>query len=158
MNQKRTIILVLIAGAFVLLSISSLLFWQPALVMENSMEPALSDGDWIFIQKINKKPVKGDIVVFRNPYNGDFVVKRVILIAHDKLIINDNWLITDFGNYYMSPRQVNKFKNTDSVPENSFFAAGDNIMVSEDSRDWGFILYKDISGKMMFNSSGDLTE
>jgi signal peptidase I len=157
MNQKR-IIIILIIGVVLLLILSSLLLWQPALVMENSMEPALSNGDWIFIQKVSKNPEKGDIVIFKNPFSGDFVIKRVILVEHEKLVIDDNWLITDFGSYYLSPRQIETFLPTNYVPENFFFAAGDNMMISEDSRDWGFISYKDITGKMMFNNSGEITE
>lgn len=48
---------------------------RPYEVSGHSMEPALADGDWVFLG--SKPPRHGDVVVFREPDSGHLAVKRV---------------------------------------------------------------------------------
>ena len=49
-------------------------------VEDVSMEPTLKAGDYVMINKLSylfRKPSKGDIVVFKHPNAGSFLIKRI---------------------------------------------------------------------------------
>jgi signal peptidase I len=53
-------------------------------VREASMEPTLTEGDWILAHRRAGVPNRGDIVVFISPSDaGRFLVKRVIGLPHE---------------------------------------------------------------------------
>jgi signal peptidase I len=144
-------------------------------IPSGSMKPTLQIGDHILVSKFSygvripytgkvvlpvKEPQRGDIVVFKFPVDPrkDFI-KRVIGVAgdvveiHDKTIyINGKRLNHDVG-VYNDPRTIaGSLKPRDnfgpiSVPQGALFVMGDNRDESFDSRFWGFVPVRDVSGK-----------
>ena len=51
-------------------------------VSGTSMEPTLSEGDWVWVNKV-AEPKRGDIVVAYEPSSGKALVKRVVAIEGD---------------------------------------------------------------------------
>ena len=117
---------------------------QRTQVQGSSMEPMLSNGDNLIVDKISyrfRDPERYDIIVFPFQYEDNtFYIKRIIglpgetvTIRDGKVYINDSTEplrddfcpetpVGDFGPY--------------EVPEGCYFMLGDNRNVSKDSRYW----------------------
>jgi len=137
---------------FVAISLMALLFcfsfFNIYQVRENSMEPLLLSGQTIVA--IRDRSVKsGDIVVFENPEDHRLVVKRFLLSPGDPVIIRNCILITPEGNIPLTKRQSHMLSTFDFIPDNMFFALGDNIFNSHDSRDYGPVTIDNIKGKVL---------
>lgn len=120
-------------------------FVVPTVVSGESMYPTLNTKDYLIINKLaykTDKPSRGDIVVFKTDLkNSDgekkSLVKRVIGLPNDHLIIKS-------GQVYINNKLIDEpyLKDTYTVgdidmkiPSDSYFAMGDNRLVSKDSRD-----------------------
>jgi len=144
-------------------------------IPSGSMKPTLQIGDHILVNKFIfgvkipywnttiiplKSPQRDDIIVFRYPVdpNKDFI-KRVIGVGGDvvesrdkQLYVNSKLVNHDFG-VHSDPRILSgENRPRDNfgpitVPENSLFVMGDNRDESFDSRFWGFVNLKAVSGK-----------
>jgi signal peptidase I len=117
-------------------------------VKSDSMEPFLYSGQTILIIK-GKSPRSGDVVVFENPEDKKLVVKRCILSPGDPIIINNGSLIIDRKKIPLTTKQLRSLSSMKFIPENMFFAAGDNIFNSHDSRDYGPVLTANLKGRVL---------
>jgi len=143
---SRHLFLFITASAFALFICVS--FFKVYQVRENSMEPYLHSGQTIIILK-EKKPKTGDIVVFENPEDSKLVVKRCILSPGDPVIINNGSLITTDKRIPLTSKQLKKLSSLNFIPENMFFATGDNIFNSHDSRDYGPVFIENLKGRVL---------
>jgi len=144
-------------------------------IPSGSMKPTLQIGDHILVNKFIfgvkipywdktiiplKSPRRDDIIVFKYPVdpNKDFI-KRVVGVGGDvvesrdkQLYVNSKLVNHDFG-VHSDPRILSgENRPRDNfgpitVPENSLFVMGDNRDESFDSRFWGFVNLKAVSGK-----------
>jgi signal peptidase I len=142
----RHIFLFITASAFALFICIS--FFKVYQVRENSMEPFLRNGQTILIIK-EKNPQSGDVVVFKNPEDSKLVVKRCILSPGDPVIIDNGSLITSEIKIPLTTKQLKKLSSLTFIPENMFFAAGDNIFNSHDSRDYGPVFIENLKGRVL---------
>jgi signal peptidase I len=144
-------------------------------IPSGSMKPTLQIGDHILVSKfiygvkipyLNtvllpiKNPQRGDIVVFKYPLDPkkDFI-KRVIGLPGDvvelrdkAVYINRQRLNHDVGVYSDSHIIAGNLRPRDNlgpitVPSGGLFVMGDNRDESYDSRFWGFVPLRDVSGK-----------
>jgi len=144
-------------------------------IPSGSMKPTLQIGDHILVSKfiygvkipyLNtvllpiKNPQRGDIVVFKYPLDPkkDFI-KRVIGIPGDVVEIRDKSVYVnrerlnhDVGVYSDSHIIAGNLRPRDNlgpitVPSGGLFVMGDNRDESYDSRFWGFVPLRDVSGK-----------
>jgi signal peptidase I len=135
-------------------------FWIPS----GSMLPTLQVGDRVLVAKFwmwFATPKRGDVYVFKYPEDPsrDFI-KRIVALPGDTVDIRDgvvfvNGFPTDEpyvvykDRYTMRP---NRFYPTVpfTVPENKYFALGDNRPNSQDGRFWGYVPAEDIHGPAFF--------
>ena len=144
-------------------------------IPSGSMKQTLQIGDHILVNKFiygvkipywrnivipGKDPQPGDIIVFKPPHDPekDFI-KRVIGVGGDvvecrnkQLFVNQKPVNHDFAVYTDSRVYAQQIRERDNfgpitVPKNSLFVMGDNRDESYDSRFWGFVNLKAVSGK-----------
>lgn len=126
-------------------------------VSGTSMLPAIQDGDEVTLNSPKKYGLKrGDIVSFNNQETGNlFYIKRIIGLPGEQISIKN-------GYYYINGKaleedytlnQLPTFGNTFlpdcesvTIPNDHYFASGDNRTVSSDSRMIGFIDKNDVEG------------
>ena len=144
-------------------------------VESGSMEPTLTQGDRILVNKLAGSPSRGDLVVFSRP-DGD-LVKRVVALAGETVYFFDDGVVGIGDNYLQEPylsAGTGTFvraaiPNCDpsesvagavacTVPEDHVFVLGDNRSVSFDSRNFGPVPREDLIGNaaVQFWPLGDL--
>ncbi len=124
-----------------------------------SMEPALSGGDQVWIDKLSyyfHDPDRFDIIVFRR--DGIFFIKRIIALPGERIwisragriYIDDRLLEENYGIAVMSYAGIAAKELT--LGEGEYFVLGDNRPESFDSRyeEVGVIERSQIMGKAVF--------
>ena len=96
-----------------------------------------------------KTPHRGDIIIYENPDDKKLVVKRCILSPGDPVNISGGYLITEYIKIPLTAKQEKKLTGVDFIPKDMFFAIGDNIFNSHDSRDYGPIFIDNLKGKVL---------
>lgn len=125
-----------------------------------SMEPALYNGQQIFVDRflyVLSSPKKGDVVVFlpNGNENSHYYVKRVVATPGDHLVIKDgllfvNGIESEWVTDYISDAGI--AANEFTLENGEYFCIGDNPGNSEDSRSANIGPVKDIDiiGKAWF--------
>ena len=154
----------ILAAVFIAV-VLNLFFGMTTNVVGSSMEPALYNGQKIWVDRfryILSSPKKGDVVVFlpKGNENAHYYVKRVVADPGDKVLIRGGVL---YVNGVESSWVTEKFSDP-GIAENEFvlqsgefFCVGDNPGQSEDSRsaNIGPVKESDIVGKAWFHSSSE---
>lgn len=156
-------ILEVVVGAIALFLFIYLLVMQPHKIKGSSMVPNFQDGEYLLTDKISYDfgtPKRGDVIVFNAPVaQGEEYIKRIIGLPGETVSVRDgkvyvNGQILDekylpaglqtSGNLFLQDGQ------TVTVPASQYFVMGDNRPNSSDSRAWGFVTSREITGKAWF--------
>ncbi|MCX6705154.1 MAG: signal peptidase I [Candidatus Woesebacteria bacterium] len=149
-----------------------LLIMRPHKISGQSMMPNFQDGEFLLTEKVTyyiRNPQRGDVVVFMPPISTtDEFIKRVISLPGEKVMVRA-------GRVYINDKLLNEpyiksdvstaggpFLNDNTeftVPAGEYFVMGDNRPNSSDSRYWGPITKKVMTGRAWIsywpiNSSG----
>lgn len=134
---------------------------QPFYVKGASMEPNFYDHEYLIIDEISYRlnsPERGDIVVFRYPYDpSQYFIKRIIGLPGETLRLNDGEItianpshpdgfILDEDLYL--PDIFTQGSADITLDFNQYYILGDNRASSLDSRSFGPIELGDIIGKV----------
>ncbi len=119
---------------------------QRTAVDGSSMEPMLSDGDNLLVDKITyrfREPQRYDIIVFPPQYEvNTYYIKRIIGLPGEtvridlegNIYINDEILPENYGREIISPDKVGRATKPVVLGEDEYFVLGDNRNNSMDSR------------------------
>ncbi len=132
---------------------------QPFIVSGSSMIPSYHDGNYLIIDELSYRfedPKRGDVIVFRFPPEpSKFLIKRIAGLPGETIHIhNDTITITNKehpegfvwqqGAITASGR---KAEQTVTLRSDEYFVLGDNRDESADSRLWGNLPRKYITGR-----------
>lgn len=131
----------------------------------HSMEPTLMNNDSVAVFKLAygipspsrnsfliqwSEPKRNDIVIFL--HDNKIVTKRCAAVSGDHLDFStDSGYILTVNNkhVFLTPPEYEKMHNFEKVPEGYVLVLGDNLSDSVDSRDYGFVSVKNITGKII---------
>ena len=121
-----------------------------------SMEPTLSDGDSLIVDKISyrfRDPKRFDIIVFPYKYEKNtYYIKRIIGLPGETVQVTDGYVYIN-GQKLESDTYGAELMQAEASPvtlsEDEYFVMGDNRNHSSDSRDpsVGVIKRKDLMGR-----------
>ena len=145
------------AVSFVLVIPVRLYVFEPFVVSGAAMEPTYMSGDYLFVNKLDRNFVHGDVVVFRYPEDPTtFFIKRVIgtpsehvEVRAGKVFINGQ--ILDESKYYFGDTPGD---TSVTLTNDQYFVLGDNRTESADSRVWGPVPKENIPGTIFFGVPG----
>jgi len=136
-----------------------LLIMRPHKISGVSMSPNYPDSEYLLTEKVSyykSSPKRGDVVVFTPPVSSDDYIKRIIALPGENISIKNNGIyingellkedyiknvVLTQGESFLTEGQTYK------VPDGEFFVMGDNRSHSYDSRSFGPIKKKVISGR-----------
>ncbi|NNM54132.1 MAG: signal peptidase I [Spirochaetales bacterium] len=105
--------------------------------------PIIGGYSWFW-----KAPMVGDIVILRNPSDGQMIIKRVAGVGGMPLRVKDQQLFIGQRRVPLSAWQAYWLEAVPHVPAHTIFVLGDNPAQSYDSRDWGFAKETSVVGKL----------
>ncbi len=148
----------IVAIAFVLSWVLRTFVIEARVVPTGSMLPTIQLQDRLIVDKFFFKYFDeirpGDIIVFHPPptaHATDDFIKRVIGLPGDKIqIINHITTVNGkaLNEPYLQEQPKNNFGPI-TVPADSLFVMGDNRNNSADSREWGFLPIKNVTGRTL---------
>ena len=110
---------------------------QRTKVSGSSMEPMLSDGDSLIVDKLSyrfSEPERFDIIVVPFRYaEKTYYIKRIIGLPGETVFINDELLSESYGREVIE--DPGRAYEPVTLGENEYFVLGDNRNNSSDSRD-----------------------
>ncbi len=172
-TKRRQIIRIVLSWALAIIVVLLLqrYVFQSYQVFGHSMEPTLSEGDYLVISKLgvswghllgkDSVPKRGEIIVLKSPLDGTRLIKRVIglpgermEVANGKVKVFNQEHINGFDPYQelgIPPRNTSG-QISEVIPQGYIFVIGDNREAggSFDSRsELGPIPLKDIIGHLV---------
>lgn len=136
---------------------------QPFIVSGTSMVPTFQNSNYLIVDELSyhfEQPHRGDVIVFHPPIAGqtqEYYIKRVIGIPGDTVNVKNGVVtITNaahpqgmiLSEPYITADNLEEDVTT-VVPAGSYFAMGDNRPASYDSRRWGLLPAKNITGRVL---------
>ena len=135
---------------------------QPFIVKGASMEPAYEERDYLVIDELSyyfREPARGEVVVFRFPDDpSEFFIKRVIGLPGETVIIENGEVFISSGEAskprrleerYLADELETSGRITQVLEPDEYFVLGDNRAYSKDSRSWGILPQKNITGRVL---------
>ncbi|MDO8492944.1 MAG: signal peptidase I [bacterium] len=132
---------------------------QPFLVSGSSMKPTFHDGEYLIVDEVSyylSKPARGDVVVFRYPYDrSKYFIKRIIGLPDETVEIDQSKIFIKnkenpegflLNESYVTDKNWGTRKSSMTLSNKEYFVMGDNRNASSDSREWGALADEFITG------------
>ncbi len=132
---------------------------EPFVVSGSSMVPTFTDKDYLIIDKISYRlgdPQRDDVIVFKYPHNtSKYFIKRIIALPGETIDVRGETITitndTHPDGLVLEQPFIRDFTNDDihlKLKPDEYYVMGDNRPASSDSRVWGTLNKKYITGKV----------
>ena len=163
-KKKRPGTVYLIGLAVFFFFLLKLFVLDVKIVQGYSMSPTFEPGDIIFINRLAfgitmpvtrhqlvmwSVPKPSDVVLFMEPGSNRNVIKRCAGLPGDPLTVTPQALILRNRVIALTEDQYSVIEGWNTVPEDTVFFIGDNFWRSKDSRNYGFVPYNRLQGKVL---------
>jgi signal peptidase I len=145
-----------LATLLVTLILVFFVFFDTSTVTGPSMQPTLRDHDYVLLTKGLPDPKRGDIVILLVKSDGvtEEWVKRIVAVAGDNVDVRGDVILVNgapeqFAHLSLTRSNAGPFEKV-TVGAGQVFLAGDNRIVSEDSRFVGTFPVTSIVGRVVF--------
>lgn len=138
---------------------------QPFIVRGASMEPNFHDREYLVVDELSyffRPPERGEVIVFHYPLNtAEYFIKRVIGLPGETIEIGpDGVLITNSAapkgfrlqEPYLPAKLPSGPTTRFTLGSKEYVVLGDNRPFSSDSRTWGSLERKFITGRVIFRA------
>ncbi len=134
---------------------------QPFIVSGESMVPTFHNNDYLIVDELSYRfhpPARGDVIVFKPPNQpkGVFYIKRVIGLPGETVTLKGSKIIIinsehPEGMTLNEPylQNITTENMTYKIEEGELFVLGDNRPRSSDSRVWGKLPMKNVTGRAL---------
>ncbi|MFA5207701.1 MAG: signal peptidase I [Candidatus Paceibacterota bacterium] len=175
MTQKEVLTFLLDSLKILLIALAivipiRMLLFQPFMVRGASMEPNYHSSDYLIIDELSyrlRDPQRGEVIVFQYPLDPSYrYIKRIIALPNETIEIKNGEVYISRAegeaqkvdeSLYLSSKTQEEWKNTSYGPltlkQNEYFVMGDNRNNSSDSRVWGVLPIKNITGRVLLRLS-----
>jgi signal peptidase I len=130
---------------------------QPFLVNGASMDTTFKDGEYLIVDELSyhfREPARLDVVVFKYPIDPKkYFIKRIIGLPGETVQVQGNKVIVINKENPKGMKLSEPYIHSDSYYDvkrtlgpDEYFVMGDNRGVSSDSRIWGALPRKNITG------------
>ncbi|MFA6273414.1 MAG: signal peptidase I [Candidatus Paceibacterota bacterium] len=130
---------------------------QPFIVSGESMVPTFANGEYLIVDELTYRfvhsPERGDVVVFKYPYDqSKYFIKRIIGLPGETVTLKTSQVSVETASSTIILREpyISTTTNdelTIKLKDNQYFVMGDNRPESSDSRIWGPLDKKFITGR-----------
>jgi len=134
---------------------------QPFIVRGDSMKPNFENAEYLIIDELSyffRAPERGEVIVFRYPRNPrQYFIKRIVGLTGEVVSIEggktsvknaeypEGWELEE--SYLDPPGRLTYPDTTWQLGDNEYFVLGDNRDFSSDSRLWGALERRFITGR-----------
>lgn len=129
--------------------------FQPFVVDGESMRPSFESGDYLIVDQISyrfREPERGEVIVFRSPSNySQRLIKRIIGLPGEQVEVNEGevkiegvLLEEDYLIELNTEGEIEILLGRDE-----YFVMGDNRNFSYDSRRFGLVEERSITGRVV---------
>lgn len=130
---------------------------QPFIVSGESMVPTFANGEYLIVDELTYRfihePQRGDVVIFKYPYDrSKYFIKRIIGLPGETITLHAGQVLvkTVSSTLIIQESYISKVTNdelTITLKDKQYFVLGDNRSESSDSRIWGPLDEKFITGR-----------
>lgn len=138
---------------------------QPFIVRGASMEPNFSDREYLVIDELSyffRPPQRGEVVVFRYPLNPrEYFIKRIIGLPGETVEVDAGTVRIFSSDHpggfrleepYLPPDLPFRGNVRFTLDPDEYVVLGDNRGSSSDSRNWGALERRFITGRAVFRA------
>ena len=153
---RRRSLWITLAVCAVLIAAALLTVAYPVRMEGFAMQPALTDGQIVLVNRLHARADRGDLALFE--HGGSRVIRRVVAVGGDRVDCDPlTGAVTVNGEPLSDTERLAGTGNVDlpkdyTVPYGSLFVLGDNLVEAEDSRysAFGTISTEDVTGTVWF--------
>lgn len=138
---------------------------QPFIVKGASMEPTFESQEYLVIDELSyflRQPARGEVIVFRYPLDPrQFFIKRIVGLPGETMVIKDGRveISSDGGKTVRildEPYLAKELQTSGNIKvtlgSGDYFVLGDNRPQSSDSRIWGVLPRRLITGRALIRA------